>query len=100
MRESNATPAFRARVAGSVQGVGFRAWAQFESRRLGLNGYVRNLANGSVEIVASGDRIALEKLLTHLRRGPPWGTVLSVDVEWPAIGTPALDVPDGFEIRD
>ncbi|MCH7594286.1 MAG: acylphosphatase [Chloroflexi bacterium] len=101
-RDTNATPAFRARLSGSVQGVGFRAWTRLESLRLGLNGYVRNRADGSVEIVASGDRTALEELLTRLRRGPPAGAVLSVDVEWPAPGTlrrAGLEVPDGFEIR-
>lgn len=102
MRDSNARPAFRVRVSGSVQGVGFRAWTQFESLRLGLNGYVRNRTDGSVEIVASGDRTALEELLTRLRRGPPAGAVLSVDVEWLAAetsGLPSLKVPNEFEIR-
>lgn len=99
MPEPEGAPAFTAQVTGSVQGVGFRAWTKFASLRLGLNGYARNLADGSVEVVASGDRDALNELLTLLRRGPSAGTVLSVDVEWSSAESPVPDLPRGFEVR-
>ncbi|MDA1258019.1 MAG: acylphosphatase [Chloroflexi bacterium] len=52
---------------GSVQGVGFRHWTQLQGRQRNLKGYVHNLADDSVEVVASGCRDALEELLTLLR---------------------------------
>ena len=102
MPESYAAPMFSARVVGTVQGVGFRAWAQYESSRLGLTGYVRNLADGSVEVVASGDRSALDDMLIMLDTGPPAGTVTSVSVEWLSEGDPIAGVTPGtpgFQIR-
>ena len=65
MRESALI--FRARLMGSVQGVGFRHWTQLQGRQRNLKGYVHNLADDSVEVVASGCRDALEELLTLLR---------------------------------
>ncbi len=95
-------PIFSARAIGSVQGVGFRGWAQLRASRLGLNGYVRNLPDGSVEVVASGDKSALDALLDLLRTGPPGATVRSLDVDWlddSAGGS--IDPPEvnGFKVR-
>jgi acylphosphatase len=58
------------RVTGIVQGVGFRWFVRERARRLGLAGWVRNLADGSVEVVASGDAHQLDLLRGELRRGP------------------------------
>ena len=58
------------RVTGIVQGVGFRWFVRERARRLGLSGWVRNLSDGSVEVVASGDAHQLEFLMGELRRGP------------------------------
>ncbi len=65
----------RARVHGIVQGVCFRAETCREARRLGLGGWVRNLADGSVELAAEGpaERVAL--LLEWCRHGPPHARV-------------------------
>ncbi len=49
-------------VRGRVQGVFFRASTQREARRLGLTGWVKNRADGSVEIVAEGEEIAIREL--------------------------------------
>jgi acylphosphatase len=68
-------------VRGVVQGVGFRIYAQSEANRLGLRGYVRNLPNGAVEIVAEGDADAVERLIEWAKRGPPAAAVEDVDVE-------------------
>lgn len=63
------------RVSGIVQGVGFRWFVRERARRLGLSGWVRNLPDGSVEVVASGDDGQLELFKEELRRGPPGAAV-------------------------
>lgn len=71
----------RVRVSGRVQGVGYRWFAQRQATSLGLTGYVRNLPDGEVEVVAQGERSALASLVEELRRGPPSGTVRNCTVE-------------------
>jgi len=71
-------------VTGRVQGVFYRASAAAEARRLQVRGFARNLADGSVEIVAEGERTALEALLEWARKGPPQANVKEVQVEWAA----------------
>lgn len=58
-------------VHGRVQGVFFRASTQKKARALGLTGWVRNLPDGTVEVLAVGPRPALEALLAWLHEGPP-----------------------------
>lgn len=53
--------------SGDVQGVGFRATTSIIAKRLGLTGLVRNKSDGSVEIVAQGEKLVLEKLVASLR---------------------------------
>ena len=75
----------RATVHGRVQGVFFRDFTLAHARALGLAGWVRNVSDGvSVEVLAQGNRPALEELLAHLRRGPHGAHVERVDVEWGA----------------
>ncbi|PIR82694.1 acylphosphatase [Candidatus Kaiserbacteria bacterium CG10_big_fil_rev_8_21_14_0_10_59_10] len=69
------------RVYGRVQLVMFRDFTKRKARSLGLRGYVRNMDDGSVEVVAQGPREDLEKLVAHLRRGPLLARVERVDVE-------------------
>jgi acylphosphatase len=57
-------------VSGKVQGVFFRASTRNEALRLGLNGYARNLADGRVEVVASGQAGPLHELEQWLWQGP------------------------------
>jgi acylphosphatase len=71
-----------ARVRGSVQGVGFRFFARRTALSLGLRGYVRNLADGSVEALAEGPGADLETLLSALRRGPAGARVDDVEARW------------------
>jgi acylphosphatase len=71
-------------VSGIVQGVFFRQSAVDEARRLGVSGWVRNLADGRVELEAEGERGALEGLLGFCRRGPPAAQVDDIEVTWSA----------------
>lgn len=57
-------------VKGRVQGVYFRAFTQKQAVKLGLTGFVRNLANGDVEIVASGEQAILQQLVSWCHKGP------------------------------
>jgi acylphosphatase len=85
----------RATVHGRVQGVGFRASAASEARRLRLAGWVRNLLDGTVETVAEGADDAPAAYLSWLRRGSSLAHVTGVDSEW----MPALGDAVSFEVR-
>ncbi len=65
-------------VTGRVQGVFYRGAAQDTARRLGLNGWVRNCSDGSVELVACGEARSLAELETWLWNGPSQARVESV----------------------
>jgi acylphosphatase len=67
------------RVRGLVQGVGFRWFVRERARRLGLAGWVRNLPDGSVEVVAAGDQGQLDLLRGELQRGPRGAAVEALD---------------------
>ena len=71
----------RAVVSGRVQGVFFRAATADRAVELGLRGYVRNLPDGRVEVVAEGNPTAVEALLAFCRTGPPSARVERVDVD-------------------
>jgi acylphosphatase len=76
-----ARSAARLLVEGRVQGVGYRWWAVETARRLGLDGWVRNRADGSVEILAMGDAAAIERLSQACGAGPPGASVRAVRFE-------------------
>ena len=71
-----------ARVRGDVQGVGFRWWSREQLERLGLTGSATNLMDGSVEVVARGDAVALDKFVASLRGPRSPGSVESVEVHY------------------
>jgi acylphosphatase len=71
----------RLRIAGRVQGVGYRAWAIRVADELGLCGWVRNRSDGTVEMLATGAAEALAALIEASRRGPRAAEVLDVAVE-------------------
>jgi len=89
--------AVRARVlvSGQVQGVFFRHSAVDEARRLGLAGFVRNLADGRVEVEAEGEPASVEALVRWCHRGPPAARVDDVQVEW----TAPAGSPGPFTVR-
>ncbi|MEW6592572.1 MAG: acylphosphatase [Candidatus Hadarchaeota archaeon] len=68
-------------VSGRVQGVFFRHHTREMARRLGVNGWVRNLPDGRVEAVFEGGRERVEEMLEFCRRGPPGADVSDVKVE-------------------
>ena len=89
------TARLQARVHGAVQGVGYRFVARREALTLGLVGYVRNLADGTVEVGAEGAVPDLEAFLQRLQRGPSEAEVQWVDSSW----TEATGVFTDFQIR-
>lgn len=72
----------KARVAGHVQGVGYRYFCYRLAVKLGLSGYAKNLPDGSVEVVACGDRARLEAFLQALWTGPSLSRVTNVEAAW------------------
>jgi acylphosphatase len=67
-------------VSGKVQGVGFRAFVQKEAVALGVQGWVKNLADGRVEAVAEGLKEKVDALLEKMKKGPAAAHVEKVDV--------------------
>jgi acylphosphatase len=70
----------RLRIEGIVQAVGFRQFAIVEARRLGLDGWIRNRSDGTVEALVSGATKTVEAFVAHCLRGPPGCTVRNVDM--------------------
>ena len=66
-------------IKGRVQGVGFRAWVQHQAERHGLQGWVRNRRDGSVEAVFAGPLEAVEAMLKVCHQGPPGSYVEHLD---------------------
>lgn len=69
-------------VEGKVQGVGFRAFVHFHAMNLGLNGWVQNCSDGSVQAQVEGARENIEAFVEKVRQGPPFSRVDSVMVDW------------------
>jgi acylphosphatase len=86
---------FRAIVSGRVQMVMFRDFTTRKARKVGVTGFVRNMQDGTVEVVAQGTKENLEKLITQLHEGPMFAKVTSVAVEWRKV----VQRYPSFEIR-
>jgi acylphosphatase len=71
-------PVVHVEISGRVQGVGFRWFTRQAARRLMLSGWVRNLANGAVEVAVAGPQEQLDRLLQQLRRGPDGAMVTGI----------------------
>lgn len=72
----------RLKITGRVQGVFYRASTRDRARALGLSGFVRNASDGSVEVLAAGDRGLVEELIAWCHRGPSGSRVDAVRVDW------------------
>lgn len=66
-------------IHGRVQGVWYRAWTVETARRLDLVGWVRNRADGSVEVVVEGDEAAIAQFVALAHAGPPAAKVARID---------------------
>jgi acylphosphatase len=66
-------------IRGRVQGVGYRMWTEDEARERGLEGWVRNWRDGSVEAVFAGTPEAVDAMIEACRRGPPGARVDAID---------------------
>lgn len=83
----------KAKVSGRVQGVGFRYHTAYQGLTLSVNGYAKNEDDGSVTVLACGERAQVEKLITWLEQGPRSANVTSLqhqELEWQSM--------DGFKI--
>ena len=82
-------------MSGRVQGVGYRRYVRNWARKLALTGWVRNEPDGSVRLVAEGERPQLDRLVRLLWGGPPPARVAEVASSWRV----AEDGFEGFEVR-
>lgn len=71
-------------ISGRVQGVFFRVETQRAAKRLGVQGWVRNLNDGRVEALFRGERLRIEKMIAWCRIGAPRSRVTDVEIEWGA----------------
>lgn len=69
-------------VQGMVQGVGYRFFVVQQAQRYHLNGYVQNLPDGHVLVVAEGDKGLIDDFIAELRIGPRAARVSGIDVHW------------------
>ena len=81
--------------SGRVQGVGFRITADETARGVGVVGWIKNLRDGRVEMVAQGDEQALEQFLQAIRTGPMANFIKDVEIVW----GPPTELFKDFEIR-
>jgi acylphosphatase len=82
-------------IKGRVQGVGFRYFTQEAAQTLKLQGWVKNLPDGSVEALAEGPKAVLEDFLKRLHQGPPLSRVESCRTNW----VPPRGEWNGFEVH-
>lgn len=73
---------FHAYISGQVQGVFYRWSTKNQAKKLGITGYVKNLRDGRVEVVAEGEEDKLNELIKFLYKGPKFAKVNDVDLSW------------------
>jgi acylphosphatase len=69
-------------VSGRVRGVFFRENTQRKAKKLGINGWIKNLSGGKVEAVFEGDKKSVEKIVKWAKKGPILAKVENIDIEW------------------
>src|SRR5262249_26924475 len=84
----------RVRIAGRVQGVGYRYWTEETATALDLTGWVRNRRDGTVEALFSGPADGVAAMLQRCRQGPPAARGAMVEVL-----EEGGEAPAGFELR-
>lgn len=83
-------------IQGLVQGVGFRYFVNKSARQHYLGGWVKNLLDGRVEVMAEGEELELQEFVSAMRKGSRFSTVQNVEVEW----LPATNKFNHFQIID
>lgn len=73
------------KITGKVQGVFYRAAAEVQAEKYGLNGYARNMPDGSVQCLIQGEDISIEEFIKWAKVGPPKAKVDNVKVEYQGI---------------
>jgi len=81
------------RIHGRVQGVGYRAFVEYEAARWKLEGWVRNRRDGSVEVLVAGEEALVEAMIAACRRGPAAARVERVDMAEASAEELALRLP-------
>lgn len=69
-------------ISGFVQGVGYREFVKRQARKLGLTGWVRNLSDNRVEVIAQGEQDSLKKLVKICEKGPFLSDVKNIAIDW------------------
>ncbi|WP_337998564.1 acylphosphatase [Pseudodesulfovibrio mercurii] len=82
-------------IRGKVQGVWFRGWTRETARDLGVTGWVRNLPDGAVQVLAHGTDQQLDQLEDRLWQGPPLARVTTIESRRTTTDTPLTD----FSVR-
>ena len=82
MQVNTELASFHAYIYGRVQGVFFRSYVARHARELGLVGYVRNLSNGSVEVMGEGVNQQLEELIELIKVGPTAARIDDCKIKW------------------
>ncbi|MBI4992802.1 MAG: acylphosphatase [Candidatus Magasanikbacteria bacterium] len=85
------------KIFGEVQGVNFRWYARKEARRLGLSGWVKNMSDGTVEMVVEGEENKLKEFLNWCKVGPRGAVVSKAEEGWGEIGERFEDFKISFE---
>ncbi|MFC2061463.1 acylphosphatase [Elusimicrobiota bacterium] len=83
-------------VKGRVQMVGFRYYTVINARKLGVEGYVRNLESGDVEILARADEGAMAEFIKAVRKGPASAVITDVDIKYNTWFTENIT---GFDVK-
>ena len=86
-------------VSGRVQGVFYRGSAERQAKQLGLKGWVRNLSDGRVEMLAIGDEDDLDAIEKWLEIGPEYAKVTNIEVINENINDVVGDLADIFEVK-
>jgi len=78
-------------ISGDVVGVGYRAWALRQAQDLRLSGWIKNRDNKTVELVAEGEKQALEKFIDFCKKGPDLAWVEHIEVKWLPVSGEFMD---------
>ena len=84
-------------VSGLVQGIGYRWFVRDTANQLNLEGWVKNLSNGKVELEAQGPEEIIEKYIDHLKHGHEWARIDNMETNWIS-PEPKKERNPGFQI--